>query len=56
MNRHGFKLTLTQLDATTWRAMFHSDFSLAQDGFGAGPTAWGAVHTAASMALKPNRH
>lgn len=46
MNRHGYKLSLTQLDATTWRAMFHRDFMLAEDGFGADQTPWGAVRTA----------
>jgi len=39
----------------TWRAMFHRDFKLAQEGFGADRTPWGAVQLAAWTALNTKR-
>ncbi len=52
MNRHGFMLHLSNVDASTWRATFSSAPMLSSDGFGTGATPWRAVQVAAWEALK----
>jgi hypothetical protein len=40
MQRQGYRLHLTNIDAATWRATFTSAPMLASDGFGAASTPW----------------
>ena len=47
MNRQGFMLHLSNVDASTWRATFSRSPMLSSDGFGTGATAWRAVQVAA---------
>jgi hypothetical protein len=47
MNRQGYMLHLSNVDATTRRATFSHDAMLSHDGFGAGPPPWRAVQVAA---------
>ena len=51
MNRQGYFLHLSNIDAGTWRATFSRDAMLAADGFGADATPWRAVQRAAWAAL-----
>ena len=51
MNRQGYMLHLSNVDASTWRATFGRDAMLSADGFGTGPTPWRAVQRAAWGAL-----
>jgi hypothetical protein len=52
MNRQGFWLHLSNVDAGTWRATFLRDAVIAADGFGAGATPWRAVQRAAWEAVR----
>jgi hypothetical protein len=52
MNRQGYWLHLSNVDAGTWRATFSRDAMTAADGFGAGYTPWLAVQRAAWAALR----
>jgi hypothetical protein len=47
MNRQGYMLHLSNVDASTWRATFGREPMLSADGFGTGPTPWTAVQVAA---------
>lgn len=51
MNRQGFMLHLSNVDATTWRASFDRAPLLSSDGVGTGSTPWRAVQVAAREAL-----
>jgi hypothetical protein len=51
MNRHGYWLHLSNVDAGTWRATFSRDAMVSADGFGADATPWRAVQRAAWQAL-----
>lgn len=51
MNRQGYMLHLSNVDASTWRATFSRDVMLSADGFSAGATPWRAVQEAAWNAL-----
>ena len=51
MQRQGFRLHLTNIEAGTWRATFSHDAMSAAEGFGADRTPWGAVLQAAFEAL-----
>jgi hypothetical protein len=51
MNRQGFMLHLSNVDASTWRASFSRELMFSSDGFGTGATPWRAVHEAAWNAL-----
>jgi hypothetical protein len=51
MNRHGYWLHLSNVDAGTWRATFSRDAMISADGFGADATPWRAVQRAACVAL-----
>jgi hypothetical protein len=51
MNRQGFWLNLSNVDAGTWRATFSRDTMISADGFGADATSWQAVQRAAWRAL-----
>jgi len=51
MNRQGYMLHLSNVDATTWRATFGREPMLSSDGFGTGATPWRAVRVAAWTAL-----
>jgi hypothetical protein len=51
MQRQGYRLHLTNIDASTWRATFDRSAMLAHDGFGADKTPWRAVQVAAWEAL-----
>jgi hypothetical protein len=55
MNRQGYMLHLSNVDASTWRATFGREPMLASDGFGTGPTPWRAVQVAAWEALTKKR-
>jgi hypothetical protein len=52
MQRQGYRLHLTNIDATTWLASFSGAPLLASDGFGAASTPWRAVQLAAWEALR----
>lgn len=52
MNRQGYWLHLSNIDAGAWRATFSRDAMISADGFGAGATPWRAVQRAAWGALK----
>jgi uncharacterized protein (UPF0218 family) len=52
MNRQGYRLHLSNIDASTWRATFSRDAMIAAEGFGTDQTPWGAVQRAAWEALK----
>jgi hypothetical protein len=43
MNRQGYWLHLSNVDAGTWRATFSHDAMIAAEGFGADATPWRAV-------------
>jgi hypothetical protein len=47
MNRQGYWLHSSNVDAETWRATFSRDAMTAADGFGVGDTQWLAVQRAA---------
>jgi hypothetical protein len=51
MNRQGYWLHLSNIDAGTWRATFSRDAMISADRFGAGETPWRAVQRAALRAL-----
>jgi len=51
MNRQGFMLHLSNVDASTWRASFDRAPLLSSDGVGTGSTPWRAVQVAAWEAL-----
>src|SRR6266404_3296981 len=51
MERQGYRLHLTNIEAGTWRATFSHDSLAAAEGFGAAPTPWAAVQRAAWKAL-----
>ena len=51
MNRQGYWLHLSNVDAGTWRATFSHDAMISADGFGADATPWRAVRRAAFAAL-----
>jgi hypothetical protein len=51
MNRRGYWLNLSNVDAGTWRATFSRDAMISGDGFGADATPWRAVQRAAWAAL-----
>jgi len=51
MNRQGYWLHLSNVDAGTWRATFSRESLISADGFGAGDTPWRAVQRAAWAAL-----
>jgi hypothetical protein len=52
MNRQGYMLHLSNVDASTWRATFGREPMLSSEGFGAAATSWGAVQVAAWEALR----
>ncbi len=52
MNRQGYRLHLSNVDASTWRATFDREPLLSSDGFGTGVTPWRAVQVAAWEALR----
>ena len=52
MERQGFRLHLTNIEAGAWRATFSRDAMSAAEGFAAAPTPWAAVQRAAAVALK----
>jgi hypothetical protein len=52
MNRQGYMLRLSNVDASTWRASFGREPMLSSDGFGTGTTPWRAVQEAAWDALR----
>ncbi len=52
MGRRGYRLHLTNIDASTWRATFSRDAMISAEGFGADRTPWGAVQKVASEALR----
>ncbi len=52
MQVHGFRLHLTNIEASVWRATFSHDAKFATDGFGADRAPWRAVQRAAWAALK----
>ena len=52
MERQGYRLHLTNVEESVWRATFSSAPQLAVDGFGADPTPWCAVQLAAWEALR----
>jgi hypothetical protein len=47
MNRQGYWLHLSNVDAGTWRATFSRDAMISADGFGADATPWRATQGAA---------
>jgi uncharacterized protein (UPF0218 family) len=51
MNRQGYRLHLSNIDASTWRATFSRDAMISAEGFGTDRTPWGAVQRAAWEAL-----
>ena len=51
MERHGYRLHLTNIEAGTLRATFSHDAMAAAEGFAAAPTPWTAVQRAARLAL-----
>ena len=51
MNRQGYWLHLSNVDAGTWRATFSRDTLTSAEGFGAADTPWRAVQQAAWAAL-----
>jgi hypothetical protein len=51
MNRHGYWLHLSNVDAGTWRATFSGDAMSAAEEFGADRAPWGAVQRAALSEL-----
>ena len=51
MNRQGYMLHLSNVDASTWRASFSRELMFSSDGFGTGSTPWRAVQEAAWNAL-----
>jgi hypothetical protein len=51
-NRQGYRLHLSNIDASTWRATFSREAMISADGFGADQTPWGAVQRAALEALR----
>jgi hypothetical protein len=55
MNRQGYWLHLSNVDAGTWRATFSCESMISADGFGAGDTPWRAVQQAAWAALAKAR-
>jgi hypothetical protein len=50
MRRQGYRVSLGEIDA--WVASFRSDPMVSDDGFGSGPTPWGAVQRAAWATVK----
>ncbi len=55
MNRQGYWLHLSNVDAGTWRATFSRDTLTSTEGFGAADTPWRAVQQAAWAALGKER-
>ena len=51
MNRQGYWLHLSNVDAATWRATFSCAAMISADGFGADATPWGGVQRAAWEAV-----
>jgi hypothetical protein len=51
MNRQGYWLHLSNIDASTWRATFSRNAATSAEGFGAEATPWRAVQRAAWTAL-----
>jgi hypothetical protein len=51
MERQGYRLHLTNIDPSVWRATFSADAMTAAEGFGADRTPWRAVQRAAWTAL-----
>ena len=52
MNRRGYWLHLSNVDAGMWRETFSREAMTSADGFGAGDTPWRAVQKAAWAALR----
>jgi hypothetical protein len=52
MNRRGYWLHLSNVDAGTWRATFSRESMISAAGFGEGETPWLAVQRAAWAALR----
>jgi len=52
MERQGYRLHLTNIEAGAWRATFSRDAMSAAEGFAAAPTPWVAVQRAAGVALR----
>src|SRR2546423_15515070 len=50
MERQGYRLHLTNIEAGAWRATFSRDAMSAAEGFAAAPTPWTAVQRAAAVA------
>jgi hypothetical protein len=55
MNRQGYMLNLSNVDASIWRATFSQNEMLSPDGFGADATQWKAVQLAPRNALGKRR-
>jgi hypothetical protein len=51
MERQGYLLHMTNIEAGTWRATFSHDSMAAAEGFAAAPRPWAAVQVAARHAL-----
>jgi hypothetical protein len=51
LNRQGYWLHLSNVDAETWRATFSRDAMVSADGFGTDSAPWRAVQRAAWKAL-----
>ena len=51
MNRQGYWLHLSNVDAGTWRATFSREAMIAAEGFGTGGTPWTEVQQAALKVL-----
>jgi hypothetical protein len=56
MNRQGYWLHLSNIDAGTWRATFSRDAMISADGFGADATPWRATQRAAWETLNKPEH
>jgi hypothetical protein len=52
VERQGFKLSLTHVAESEWRATFRSHPMIAPEGFGVAPTPWRAIQEAAWAAIK----
>ena len=52
MQRQGYRLHLTNIEAGTWRATFSHDAMSAAEGFAAAPTPWAVVQQAALQASR----
>jgi hypothetical protein len=55
MERNGYRLHLTNIEAGTWRATFSRDAMAAAEGFAAAPTPWRRCRGAAWEALGSTR-